>query len=131
MLTLTEAAKEVGLSRPAIFNAIKRGRLSATKDAQGRFIIDPAELFRVYKPVNNVTVNNDMVSLTEVNHLNQLLSMKDQLLQQVINERDDLRKRLEEESRRLTLLLTHQPEQQAQPKQQETSLLWRKLFGRH
>jgi len=80
MLTLTEAAKEVGLSRPAIFNAIKRGSLSATKDAQGRFIIDPAELFRVYKPINNVAVNNDMVSLTEVNHLNQLLSMKDQLL---------------------------------------------------
>jgi|SRR5664280_2129424 hypothetical protein len=128
MLTLTEAAKEVGLSRPAIFNAIKRGRLSATKDAQGRFIIDPAELFRVYKPVNNVTVNNDMVSLTEVNHLNQLLSMKDQLLQQVINERDDLRKRLEEESRRLTLLLTHQPETFTEQKTE--SKLFMKLFGR-
>lgn len=128
MLTLTEAAKEVGLSRPAIFNAIKRGRLSATKDAQGRFIIDPAELFRVYKPVNDVTVNNDTVSLTEVNHLNQLLSMKDQLLQQVINERDDLRKRLEEESRRLTLLLTHQPETFTEQKTE--SKLFMKLFGR-
>jgi hypothetical protein len=128
MLTLTEAAKEVGLSRPAIFNAIKRGRLSATKDAQGRFIIDPAELFRVYKPVNNITVNNDTVSLTEVNHLNQLLSMKDQLLQQVINERDDLRKRLEEESRRLTLLLTHQPETFTEQKTE--SKLFMKLFGR-
>jgi hypothetical protein len=128
MLTLTEAAKEVGLSRPAIFNAIKRGRLSATKDAQGRFIIDPAELFRVYKPVNNITVNNDTVSLTEVNHLNQLLSMKDQLLQQVINERDDLRKRLEEESRRLTLLLTHQPETFIEQKTE--SKLFMKLFGR-
>lgn len=128
MLTLTEAAKEVGLSRPAIFNAIKRGRLSATKDAQGRFIIDPAELFRVYKPINNTTVNNDMVSLTEVNHLNQLLSMKDQLLQQVINERDDLRKRLEEESRRLTLLLTHQPETFTEQKTE--SKLFMKLFGR-
>jgi hypothetical protein len=128
MLTLTEAAKEVGLSRPAIFNAIKRGRLSATKDAQGRFIIDPAELFRVYKPINNVAVNNDMVSLTEVNHLNQLLSMKDQLLQQIINERDDLRKRLEEESRRLTLLLTHQPETFTEQKTE--SKLFMKLFGR-
>jgi hypothetical protein len=128
MLTLTEAAKEVGLSRPAIFNAIKRGRLSATKDAQGRFIIDPAELFRVYKPVNNVTVNNDTVSLTEVNHLNQLLSIKDQLLQQVINERDDLRKRLEEESRRLTLLLTHQPETFTEQKTE--SKLFMKLFVR-
>jgi len=128
MLTLTEAAKEVGLSRPAIFNAIKGGRLSATKDAQGRFIIDPAELFRVYKPINHITVNNDMVSLTEVNHLNQLLSMKDQLLQQVINERDDLRKRLEEESRRLTLLLTHQPETFTEQKTE--SKLFMKLFGR-
>jgi hypothetical protein len=69
-----------------------------------------------------------MVSLTEVNHLNQLLSMKDQLLQQVINERDDLRKRLEEESRRLTLLLTHQPETFTEQKTE--SKLFMKLFGR-
>jgi len=68
-----------------------------------------------------------MVSLTEVNHLNQLLSMKDQLLQQVINERDDLRKRLEEESRRLTLLLTHQPETFTE--QKIKSKLFMKLFG--
>jgi hypothetical protein len=51
MLTLSAAAKETGLTKPAIFKAIKNGRVSATKDAKGQWSIDPAELFRVYPPV--------------------------------------------------------------------------------
>jgi len=136
MLTLTEAAKEIGLSRTAIFNAIKKGRISATKNAQGQFLIDPAELFRVYKPVNNINANierHKTAELTEVNvrieMMNQLLEMKDQLIKQVESERDDLRRRLDEESRKLTALLTHQPEKKPE-QEQPTSKLWQKLFGR-
>ena len=50
MLTLAEAAKETGLTKPAIFKAIQKGRVSATKDDKGQWLIDPAELFRVYPP---------------------------------------------------------------------------------
>lgn len=134
MLTLSEAAQEVGLSRTAIFNAIKRGKLSATKDANGHFSIDPAELFRVYKPINNINVNTEQhetAMLTEVNArldmMNQLLEAKDQLIKQIESERDDLRRRLDDESRKLTALLTHQPEPVAQPATR--SMLWEKLFG--
>jgi len=55
-----------------------------------------------------------------------------QLLEQVKDERDYLRRQLENEAverRKLTLMLTHQPEQkveQVEPK----SLLLEKLFGR-
>ncbi len=50
MLTLGKAAKEVGKSKTALSNAIKAGRLSATKKETGAYEIDPAELFRVYPP---------------------------------------------------------------------------------
>jgi chromosome segregation ATPase len=50
MLTLAEAAKETGLTKPAIFKSIKNGRISASKDEKGQWLIDPAELFRVYPP---------------------------------------------------------------------------------
>jgi hypothetical protein len=42
--------------------------------------------------------------------INQLLEAKDQLIKQIESERNDLRRRLDEESRKLTALLTHQPE---------------------
>ena len=132
MLTLTESAKETGLSRTAIFNAIKKGRLSSTKNAQGQYLIDPAELFRVYKPINNVNVNIERHELTEVNArfdmVNQLLEAKDQLIKQIESERDDLRRRLDEESRKLTALLTHQEPPKAE--QPTKSRLYDKLFGR-
>ena len=50
MLTLSEAAKETGLTKPAIFKSIQKGRISASKDEKGQWLIDPAELFRVYPP---------------------------------------------------------------------------------
>ena len=51
--SLTQAAKQVGKSKPTISKAIKTGRLSAAKVGNG-YEIDGAELFRVYpkQPAN-------------------------------------------------------------------------------
>src|SRR3954466_6102931 len=49
-LSLREAAEQTGTSKSTIFRAIRAGRLSADKDSDGNFAIDPAELFRVYPP---------------------------------------------------------------------------------
>ena len=49
-LTLGQAAKEVGISKPSLSAAIKKGRVSAHKNESGVYEIDPAELFRVYPP---------------------------------------------------------------------------------
>lgn len=49
-LSLSEAAKEVGKSRSAVWRAIKSGRLSATRTDGGEFQIDGAELARVFPP---------------------------------------------------------------------------------
>src|SRR3954451_762587 len=48
--TLARAAKEAGISKPTLSKAIKEGRLSAEKQPDGSYRIQPAELFRVYPP---------------------------------------------------------------------------------
>ncbi len=51
--TLGTAAKACGKSKPTILNAIKRGRLSASRNDLGNWQIDPAELLRVYPVTSN------------------------------------------------------------------------------
>jgi len=143
MLTVSQAAKEVGITRGGLWKAIKEGRLSATKNNKGQFCIDPAELFRVYPPVDVVNTQSEHPSIDEhtsrqheADELHIRLDLTNRLLARAESECDDLRRRLDDESserRKLMQILTHQPEQQAQPepRQQEDSLLWRKLFGRH
>src|SRR3954469_24175160 len=46
MITLGNAAKQLGVSKPTISKAISRGHLSATRREDGSFAIDPAELMR-------------------------------------------------------------------------------------
>ena len=47
-LTLGEAAKAAKRSKQALAAAIQKGRLSATKDANGVWHVDTSELLRVY-----------------------------------------------------------------------------------
>jgi excisionase family DNA binding protein len=148
VLTLTEAAKETGLSRPAIFYAIKSGRLSATKDDRGQFLIDPAELFRVYKPlnklnvkINNLNVKSIKVDQEETDNESAFLRREIELLrQQIARERNQVTREREQIAdlkadrdhwrRQATMLLTHQPDTKPKPEQQVESLLLKKLFGK-
>jgi hypothetical protein len=50
VLSIRDAAKEAGVSRSAIFRAIRSGRISAPRKENGDYAIDPAELFRVFEP---------------------------------------------------------------------------------
>lgn len=52
--TLGQAAKAVGKAKGTISNAIKSGRLSASKNDKGEYEIDASELHRVY-PLNDTT----------------------------------------------------------------------------
>lgn len=127
-LSASKAAKETGTSVPTITRAIKSGKLSATKLDGGGYEIDPAELFRVFSPI---TANrNDTPSMlggetpvetgglqAEVEILRERLRMteteRDRERSQLTDQIEDLRKRLDDESterRKLTALLTYQPE---------------------
>jgi len=48
MLSLGEAARHAGVSKTTIHRAIKSGRLSAQRNDDGTYSIDPAEVFRVF-----------------------------------------------------------------------------------
>jgi len=140
MLTVSQAAKEVGITRGGLWKAIKEGRLSATKNNKGQFSIDPAELFRVYPPVDKVDINSEQASINEhtsrhheVDELRIRLELTNRLLEKSESECNDLRRRLDDEAqerRKLTALITHQPQDIKQDRK-ENSPLWRKLFGRH
>jgi excisionase family DNA binding protein len=148
--TLKEAAEAVGMTKPAIFKAIKRGSISANKDERGQWLIDPSELHRVYKPVNH-TENPTTSSLREeptgeahslrqeIGFLREERERERKQLEETIS---DLRNRLnqsEAERRetqgKLTALLTYQPK--PEPKAEvipeataKKSGLYQKLFGR-
>ena len=47
--SLGRAAKEAGRSKSTLHRALKDGTLSGAKDDQGRWQIEPAELFRVFQ----------------------------------------------------------------------------------
>lgn len=53
-LSASQAAKQVGKAIPTITRAIKKGKLSATKTDEGGYLIDPAELFRVWPAAGDV-----------------------------------------------------------------------------
>ena len=49
MVTLGQAARLAGVDKTTLTRAIKAGRLSATRRDDGGYLIDPAELSRVYE----------------------------------------------------------------------------------
>jgi excisionase family DNA binding protein len=126
--SLSEAADEIGLSKMTIQRAIKKGRLSADRDEQGAYRIDPAELHRVFpknaraKPEQGKSNKASQEPSQSESLLRREIEIRDEKLDLIEKERrrereqlettiDDLRKRLDTESaerQRLTLLITDQ-----------------------
>lgn len=115
--TLGEAARAVGKSKTAIQKAIASNKLSSTKDAFGRWQIDPAELERVYP--NRKPRESDRehpVDHAEKERLRATVEGLERLCLQIEGERDSLRDqnaRLGEQNTRLTTLLTDQRHQRS------------------
>lgn len=57
--TLGTAAKATGKSKTTIQRAISKGKISAQKDQDGSYSIDPSELHRVFPRVTDETVSSD------------------------------------------------------------------------
>ena len=95
--TLGQAAKATGLNKATIFKALKAGKISGVKDVHGRYVINPAELHRVYPPVSDngnksgtgqrePTGNND----AETQLLREKVALLERLVDQITGERDRL-----------------------------------------
>ena len=117
-MTLNEAAKSCRKAKGTILKAIKDGRLSAPKDAKGRYEIDPSELHRVFpmtipdqseKPT--LTPKSDHENRIEIEQLRAELKAANTLSENMAETVADLRERLDrecEERRKLTAMLTDQ-----------------------
>ena len=120
-LTLKQAAEQSRKSKSTIQRAIKKGKLSASKNEDGTYAIDPSELSRVY-PANFTQHSNE-----PVRNSSDLLETKVAMLEdQLSRERetvDDLRKRLDRAEERVYALSA--PPQATEPRKG----FWARVFG--
>ena len=114
--TLGQAASAASVSKTTIRRAIEKGRLSATRQPDGSYDIDPAELHRAFPSpgdgsgtmARSVTASDTGELRVEVEMLRERLVEKDDVI-------GDLRRRLDQSEaerrqaqERLTALLTDQ-----------------------
>src|SRR3954462_3621883 len=110
--TLAEAARAIGMQKSTVLRAIKRGSLSAVRDAStGQWLVEPAELHRVYPAINGsgarfgAPADNAPLRTEALDVENRELRAR---LGDAHATIDDLRRRLDvadEERRRLTMVL--------------------------
>jgi excisionase family DNA binding protein len=59
LVTVSQAAALTGKNRSTVIRAIEKGHVSATRDEFGHYLIDPAELERVYGALRNPDAADD------------------------------------------------------------------------
>ena len=127
MLSLKDAAEAVGMTKPALFKAIKSGRLSAVRNDKGEYQLDPAELFRVYPPPKTGPVTRNPESLQlEIDGLRREMQQRDERINDMRTQVDDLKADRDHWRQQATALLTHQ---QQPPAETARPSFWRRLFG--
>ena len=106
--TLAQAIAATGKSRSTLIRAIRSGKLSATRDESGTYLVEPSELHRIFQAItdgmppdlsNGVSRHAELVARLEAEQA------KNIIFQDTIA---DLRRRLDDEAaerRRLTALL--------------------------
>jgi len=115
-MTLTEAAKWAGVTRPTIFKALKSGRLSGRKDEAGEWRIEPSELERAYelrKPGD--TAGNSALSTPDIADALAARDREIVLLREALDDARAQRDRAMALAEAQTRLLTYQQEREATP----------------
>ena len=139
-MNINQAAKAVGVARSTLYRDIQEGKVSVGKDARGKPYVDVSELERAYGGVTlsdtSETVSKGHSDTLQKDKKDSALQREHDLLREQIellkSERDDLRRRLDEETEerrlaqaKLTALLTDQrPKPQEQP---EVTGFWSRL----
>jgi len=73
MYTLGTAAAAAGLAKSTVLRAIKGGRLSAQRDSNGQWSIDPAEFHRVFPPMMPEPTRRETLTDAMVTQLNKVI----------------------------------------------------------
>jgi hypothetical protein len=119
--SLGQAAKAAGISKTSLHRAINKGRISAAKNDNGAYEIEPSELDRIYPPVaeGDSSANPDLaqdgtpgtaveteVLCREVELLRERLADKDGVIRDLRERLDQSEQERREKDRQLTALLT-------------------------
>jgi hypothetical protein len=93
--TLQEASEATGLNRSTIFRAIRAGKISAARNEQGTWQIEPAELHRIYPPraapdVSTAQTHHDAMA-------DKMVQLLERQLEDMRQERDHWRSAFEQE----------------------------------
>jgi hypothetical protein len=122
--TLGEAAKAVGKSKATLSKAVKSGRISAVKNDDGSFSIEPVELHRVYPPTLPETVESEQKETPNQTGVNAHelieLRVKLQAAQERITDLEEDREHWRQQANRLL---------SSPPRQEEPKGLWKRIFG--
>lgn len=130
-MNINQAAKAVGVARSTLYRDIQEGKVSVGKDARGKPYVDVSELERAYGGVTlsdtSENVSKGHIDTPQKDKKDSALQREHDLLREQIellkSERDDLRRRLDEETEerrmaqtKLTALLTDQREKTEEEK---------------
>jgi len=120
-LTVGLAAKEIGKAKTTVSRAIKSGKLSAKKNDDGSYSIDPAELFRAFPPKAETVKAQPPATASEQAQLREI-----GLLQRLVSEQKERITGLEADKERVWALLENMQSKQPEPVRKG---LWGRVFG--
>ena len=110
-LSASQAAKKVGKSVPTITRAIKKGKLTARPRDGGGWIIDAAELFRVWPAVSVETDVTPSMLGGETHLESSALEREVDLLREMLNEAKADRDSWKEQAQKITALIENRSSQ--------------------
>lgn len=136
--SLKQAAEATGKSKPTVLRALQSGRMSGKKDDNGEWQIDPAELHRVFPPVQSTDTRTDTKESNEIAVLRRELEILREerqrdhdLIKDMRQDREDLRKDRDHWRQQATALLTDQREKAPEkPVQGRFNRAWSILVGK-
>ena len=146
-LSLNKAAKEAGVAKSTLLDALNNGRMSAEKNEKGHWEIDPSELFRVFsktssaeqeklkptikenwqKPVQNGALEVEVKMLRE--QIERMDVERERERSQLTDQIEALREQAERQSadhRQALAMLTDQREKAVEPPKRG---FWARLVG--
>ena len=133
-LTLGQAAKHTGINKATLSRYLKHGKISAEKQQDGSYRIDPSELDRLQAiRTTDHRLSNPAMPQTEPPHDTRVLQREIDLLREQLRDKDliiaDLREeRNEWRKQAQTLLLPHSLEKEQQAPEKPRSW-WQRLWS--